>query len=371
VRLGARETDLLVVGGGPAGCAAAMAARTAAPGLRVTILDAARFPRDKLCGGAIPGGGLRELAAAGLALRVPRAEVRRAVLRLEGRTLDVALPSAAAVVERRAFDHDLVRQARDAGVEVVEGAPLVALAGGIADTGAGLVACRAVVVADGVSGAGRRAVGLPPGRRVPLREATAPARAQDALVFDLDAGVAGYAWRFPCPTAGGPGENLGAYALAPEDPGPALRAWAQREGLPADGARPWALRLYDPAAPAGIPGALLAGDALGADPLAGEGIRYALWSGRIAGRLAAGALRVGRAPDPGAYRRALARTRTGAVLALSARLGPRLHGGGRWRRLAADRAVAEAWAALVSGAPVVPVAAALLARYAWLRVAAR
>ncbi len=47
--------DLLVIGGGPAGLAAAIAARR--EGLTVTVADAARPPSDKACGeGLMPQG---------------------------------------------------------------------------------------------------------------------------------------------------------------------------------------------------------------------------------------------------------------------------------------------------------------------------
>lgn len=45
--------DLVVVGAGPAGSAAAMTARRA--GLSVALIDKAEFPRDKLCGGLVSG----------------------------------------------------------------------------------------------------------------------------------------------------------------------------------------------------------------------------------------------------------------------------------------------------------------------------
>jgi len=362
------EADLLVVGAGPAGCAAAVAARREWPALRVAVVDAARFPRDKLCGGAIPGGGRRELALAGLALRVPHAVAAHARLRACGAELRVPLPVPAVVVERRAFDADLVAQARAAGAVVVEGAPLLGLEGRLARTGAGPVAFRALVVADGASAAGRRALGLPPGPRLPLREARAP-RGQDDLLFDLDAGLAGYAWRFPCPGGAGQDENAGAYAFrgGGASAGAALRDFARAEELALDDGAAWSLRPRAIGGPVGIAGALLAGEALGVDPLAGEGIRYALWSGRIAGRIAARALRSGRAPSPARHARALALSRSGAVLALFARLAPRLYGEDpRWRRLAADAAVAAGFAELVSGAPLLPAVAHLLAR--WMRL---
>lgn len=370
------KTDLLVVGAGPAGCAAALAARRRAPALRVLVVDSARFPRDKVCAGAITGGGLFEMERAGLELRVPHGVVARAAIQLEGRTHRVPLPRAAAVVRRREWDADLLEQVRAAGAEVVEGSPLVALrlgpGGGEALAGSRPIAFRAAVAADGAAGPSRRLLGLPAGRRVPLREATVEARADPELLFDLDAGVPGYAWRFP--GASGGEESVGLYSLEPlPDGSERLRRWL--EGAAAGrtpSPRPWSIRVFDPSGPAGLGPVLLAGEALGVDPLAGEGIRYALWSGRVAGDLAALALTL---PLPGAaaaqglakaYRLRLAATRSGVTLALGARLAPRLYRDpprGRFRRMASDREVAEALAALLSGAAPAGPLLRLLARY--------
>ncbi|MGH9122895.1 MAG: FAD-dependent oxidoreductase, partial [Acidimicrobiales bacterium] len=43
-----RVADMIVVGAGPAGCAAAITAVRA--GAKVVMIDKARFPRDKCCG---------------------------------------------------------------------------------------------------------------------------------------------------------------------------------------------------------------------------------------------------------------------------------------------------------------------------------
>jgi menaquinone-9 beta-reductase len=368
-----RRCDLLVVGAGPAGCAAAVAARAAAPALTVLVVDAARFPREKLCGGAITGGGLRELALAGLALRVRHAVATHAVLRAGGVARRVELPEPAVTVRRVELDHDLVAQARAAGADVVEGARLRGLRGDVADTAAGPVRFRSLVAADGASTAARRALGLPAGRRAPLREALVAGARQRDLVFDLDAAAEGYAWRFPCLDAGRPAENVGAYSLAGARAAAAgLARFAAQEALPLEGVEAGALRLFEPRGAYGVRGALLAGEALGADPLVGEGIRYALWSGRIAGALAARALARGRRPSPAAYRAALAATRSGATLALAALLAPRLHGGDpRWRALASDPSVARALAALASGAAPLGPVLALLGRFAALGRAPR
>jgi flavin-dependent dehydrogenase len=361
------RTDLLVVGAGPAGCAAAAAALRAVPGLSVTLVDAAAFPRDKPCGGAITGGGLAELAGAGLALRVPAAAATHAVIRVQGISVRTELPRPAAVVRRREWDADLVAQVRARGALVLEKAALLGLPEpNVAETAAGRLSYLALVAADGAGGASRRALGLPAGRRAPGREAVLASRGNQDLVFDLDVGLPGYAWRFPCRVGGSQAESVGTFALGGGGGlGEALGAWALREGLapPADAA-PWSLRLAEPGGPVGAGSALLAGEALGADPLTGEGIRYALWSGRIAGELAARAARAGAAPSLRAYRRRLWLSRSGVTLGLLSRLGPRLHGGERrFRAMAADREVVRALASLVSGAPPAAPLASLLGRY--------
>src|ERR1700755_1620056 len=105
-----RLVDVLIVGGGPAGAAAALAALRHRPDATVVIADLATFPRDKTCGDGIAPHGLdvlRELgvpdAAAGF---LP---VERMRLRTPGGA-EVATPSkrASHVIPRRVFDARLV-----------------------------------------------------------------------------------------------------------------------------------------------------------------------------------------------------------------------------------------------------------------------
>jgi geranylgeranyl reductase family protein len=76
--------DVAIIGAGPAGTACALALRHS--GLRVVLLDKARFPRDKVCGDAIPGQALKaihqldpEFHATLMALR-PRDDVQQSRL---------------------------------------------------------------------------------------------------------------------------------------------------------------------------------------------------------------------------------------------------------------------------------------------------
>src|SRR3954470_2259741 len=122
----ALTTDVAVVGGGPAGVAAAIVLARA--GRDVVLVDKARFPRDKCCGDGLTTGALRRLEVLGLRPEaVPSWQVVEDVwIRSpSGRTVPFGLPRGAgqyAAVARRAdLDAALLDLARSAGVKVHDG----------------------------------------------------------------------------------------------------------------------------------------------------------------------------------------------------------------------------------------------------------
>src|SRR5579862_4363476 len=117
--------DVVVVGAGPGGVAAAVTADRL--GCSVRCLDKAAFPRDKTCGDGLTTGALRDLEALGLdrreLTRTGVAEVRTTVLvSPTGRRVTLPLPDDhtlhAAVVARRDLDAALVGLAGRRGVDL-------------------------------------------------------------------------------------------------------------------------------------------------------------------------------------------------------------------------------------------------------------
>ncbi len=303
--------DAVVVGAGPAGAAAA--GRLAGAGARVLLLDRARFPRDKPCGGGLTPRAWRHLGALVDDLVLCRAasvQVRVGAgfsARFLGRRWPVLM------VRRRDLDLRLVEEAVRRGVELHEGEPVRGVEmrpEALVESNLGRYRARVVVGADGAESRVARWLGLPRPRRWMVALDAEMEVAGDPLAGEavVDFGVPwGYAWAFPK----GKLCNVGVGTFHPRH-ARELR-WRLHRFLKETGitpARPPAIR--GGRIPTGLPpgplhrgNALLAGDAAGvADPFFAEGIPYALLSGRLAAEAAVGLLE-GRSPDLSPYTRRL------------------------------------------------------------------
>jgi menaquinone-9 beta-reductase len=210
--------DVVVIGGGPAGSAAAIGLARA--GREVTLVDKARFPRDKACGDGITAGALRLLEGLGLepARVASWQRVDDVVVRApDGFEAAFPLPRGrgtyAAVARRADLDAALLDRARTAGVKVLDGHACmgareqdehVALS---VDGIGGLTAAYAVA-ADGMWSPTRRHLGLAsPGYRGEWHAfrqyfaGVGPRAARELFVWFEPDLLPGYAWSFPLPGA--------------------------------------------------------------------------------------------------------------------------------------------------------------------------
>jgi len=173
------STDLVVVGGGPAGLATAIGARLA--GLEVTVLDRTRPPIDKACGEGLMPDAVAHLRALGVELAPADSYPFRGIRYIDGgMTAEGVFPHAAGLgVRRLALHQAMVRRAEEIGVRlawgtVVKGLPPGPPYAGVeieAGGGQSLVRARWIVAADGLRSHLREQAGLagPSARSMPSR----------------------------------------------------------------------------------------------------------------------------------------------------------------------------------------------------------
>ncbi len=289
------EVDVLVVGAGPAGSTAAR--EIAGRGLEVLLLDRARFPRDKPCGGAVTLRGA-ELLPFDLSPVVEQ-EITGAHLRLrDGRdTIHDFDAPLAYLTQRSRLDQFLVERAREAGVEFRDGpsAGLVRRVTRLPDgshevaAGGDLHRARGLVAADGANGMVAGSLGFEQVREnavaleaiLPCPEGV-PAWLRGRVALQLGGMPGGYGWLFPK----GDHINVGVggwRSVVGKRLRPSLDRLCRAYGIDPGALvamRGHHLPMLRPGAPLTAGGAALVGDAAGlVDPLSGEGICHAIASG--------------------------------------------------------------------------------------------
>ena len=311
------RADVVVVGAGPSGSAAA--AWAARSGRDVLLIDACEFPRDKACGDGLTPRAVAELRALGLGDWLG-GRIRHHGLRMAGYGADVevrwpgkSFPMTSSAVPRTELDDRIREVAADSGAAMALGRKCVDVARDSAGrveavilADGSRVGCRWLIVADGA----RSPLGRVLGRQwhqqtvygVAARAYLASPRADEPWISsDLELRSAdgqvlpGYGWIFPL----GNGQvNIGVGALAtakrPAEVAlrPLLRHYADLKrsawGFTGQPQAHASALLPMGGAVSGVAGEnwMLIGDAAACvNPLNGEGIDYGLETGRLAAQM--------------------------------------------------------------------------------------
>lgn len=144
-----RRPDTLIVGGGPAGAAAAIGLAQA--GAAPLVLERSQEPADHLCGGFLSWTALKRLERLGVDVAALGARpITRLALFLKRRELVAALPAPAASLSRRALDMALLERAEAAGAIIARGVRVRRIDGqGATLEDGGELAATRIVLASG------------------------------------------------------------------------------------------------------------------------------------------------------------------------------------------------------------------------------
>ncbi len=283
------DYDVLIVGGGPAGASAAYYLRQA--GKRVLVLEKDRLPRYKTCGGAV---SRRVLAQFPFSFEPVIEKDVRAISYAIGSdltTIPLSDPSLCMVM-RADFDAHFLQHS---GAELRTGTRVTSVEESrdrvrLTTAGGEHIEAGYLIAADGANSTVAHALGLRK-RRVLAGaieiEARVPPdvlrRFADSPVLIFGEVRLGYLWIFP--KADHLSVGIGALDVKPGELQSVLERVMSRHGIAIQGQprRGHPLPIYRGAGRLGTARTLLAGDAAGlVDPFTGEGIRFAIQSGRLA-----------------------------------------------------------------------------------------
>lgn len=166
------STDVFVIGGGPAGLAAAIAARQ--QGLRVVVADGAEPPIDKACGEALMPDAIAALERLGVAVPTSDASPLRGVRFLScGSSAEAVFPrdTSGFCIRRTTLHRIMTERAEVLGADLLWRSTVTGISSDGVQLGERSIRARWIVGADGANSRVRRWANLEAHSRTGLRYA--------------------------------------------------------------------------------------------------------------------------------------------------------------------------------------------------------
>jgi menaquinone-9 beta-reductase len=304
-----KNFDFMIVGGGPAGISTWLHLNKLNPELaaKTLLIEKARYPRDKLCGGGALGLSFDVLKRLDINLNIPSIPIHNFEFRYGEELFCHKQQNFARIVRRNEFDYALAKKAIERGLSLNEDEIFLDFSRTNnylkVKTNKETYIVKALIGADGATSKVRTKMEL----LVRPRFATAievfsPINSQydqefshNTAVIDFTSikeGLQGYVWHFPCMIDGTPWMNHGIcnIHINKKIPRPDLknifsRALHERNinsepsnwlGSP--------ISWFEEKTSLSQPNILLVGDAAGIEPLLGSGIHLSLLYGNIAAK---------------------------------------------------------------------------------------
>jgi len=301
------DCEIMIVGGGPAGISTLLHLHKYAPELaeKTVLIEKAKYPRDKLCGGALGGWTDTILEHLKLEVNVPSIPIHTVECRLGKNIYQHKQQNIYRIVRRIEFDHALAKEAIKRGLKLCENEIFLDKVRKnnhlVVKTNRGEYKLKALIGADGALSKVRQSMKpLKKQRLASAIEIFSPMEpkydsefSNNTVTIDfspVSEGLQGYVWHFPCIHENQPFMNhgIGDFRIYPNKQRADLKKIFTHELLIRDihiNSKYWSshpIAIFDENCTISQPNILLVGDAAGIDSAIGGGIHLALSYGEVA-----------------------------------------------------------------------------------------
>jgi len=302
-----KEYDVIIIGGGPAGLSTWFYLNLKAPEIatRTLLIEKEKYPRDKICGGALGGWTEKILNQLDINIDIPSVDINTVECRLGEKVIQINQKNFFRIIRRIEFDQALVQIAKKRGLRIQENETFSDFKRNKQNiyihTDKNIYKSKILIGADGALSSVRRKMNpnikpiLAPGLEIfnPVDLTYDSEFNEKKVVLDfslIKKGLQGYVWHFPCIMNNTPTINHGIvdFCISSKKPKINIKDMLSQElklrninttyqswrGHPI----PW----FNYDADIAQPNILLVGDSAGIEPAIGSGIHLALSYGEVA-----------------------------------------------------------------------------------------